>query len=99
MAAFDAADAGSSVGAAACLMCIGDIHRDAEREAEAIERIAQAKGEVAELNQLLNGTEGASLLRARLYRERLSRIFSDVGSIRFIAPPKTGMRITIQERP
>ena len=68
-------------------------------EAESIERVAQAEGEVNELLKLLEGGESISLLKARLYRERLSRIFSDVGAIRFIAPPKKGMRIYIEEGP
>lgn len=70
-----------------------------EAQAYHIERVAQATSNVEELVQLLDSGTSHKILQERLYRERLSRIFSDLGSIRFIPPPKSGMRITISERP
>jgi len=58
--------------------------------------LANANAEVKQFRSLIS--TDPQLLKTRLYRERLKHIFSDVGSIRFVPPPKTkGMRITITE--
>jgi len=58
--------------------------------------IAKANAEVAQLQAWEK--EDSGLLQSRLYRERLRKIFSDIGSVRFVPPPKNdGMRITITE--
>ena len=68
-------------------------------EAYGIEKLAEANADIEELLQLIKSKDPNHLLKERLYRERLSRIFSDIGRVRFLPPPKSGMRITVSEGP
>ena len=68
-------------------------------EAYAIEKLAEANADIEELLQLIKSKDPNHLLKERLYRERLSRIFSDIGRVRFLPPPKSGMRINVSEGP
>ena len=65
-------------------------------QSDALSQIALARAESSAFLALI--TDDPTLLKTRIYRERLKTIFSDIGSVRFVPPPpKSGMRITIQE--
>ena len=67
-----------------------------EAKSEALTMLSNARSENNAFLSLI--TDDPTLLKTRIYRERLKSIFEDVGSVRFVPPPsKNGMRITIRE--
>ena len=67
-----------------------------EAKSEALTILSNARSENNAFLSLI--TDDPTLLKTRIYRERLKSIFEDVGSVRFVPPPsKQGMRITIRE--